>query len=507
MKGIVYLVGAGPGDPGLLTMRARDVITRADVIVYDRLIPEAALSWTQSHAELIYVGKVPERHTLSQDEINRLLVDKAREGKVVCRLKGGDPFVFGRGGEEALALAKAGVPFEVVPGVTAGVGGCAYAGIPVTHRGLAISVAFVTGHEDPTKGQSHINWSALATGVDTVVFYMGVANLPIIVDKLIEHGRARDTPAAVIERATTSAQRVVSGPLAEIAARAAEARVNAPALLVVGEVAALREQLQWFETRPLFGRRILVTRTREQASALSAALAELGAVPVELPLIEVAKLDSYDALDSALQRVAEFDWLVFTSANGVAAVMARLTALGLDVRHLKGPRIAAIGPATSEPLTKMGIRVDLVPQKFIAESLADALIAQNVVGKRILIARAEEAREVLPKRLAEAGAVVTVVPCYRTRPAAEAGERLRDLLEHGLVDTITFASSSAVKAFAQCLGVNSLRTLLRGVQIACIGPITRESAINLGLQVDITPAEHTIAGLVQALAKSAGGSR
>jgi len=498
-EGIVYLVGSGPGDPGLITLRAREIIGLAEVIVYDRLIPEGALAWARADAELIYVGKLPDRHTLKQEEINRLLVERAAEGKVVCRLKGGDPFVFGRGGEEALALVEAGLPFEVVPGVTAGIGGSAYAGIPVTHRAVATSVAFVTGHEDPTKDESGINWAGLATGTDTVVFYMGVGNLPMIAGRLIEHGRPADTPAAVIERGTTAAQRVVVAPLGEIGARVEKAGIRAPALILVGQVAGLRERLRWFDARPLFGRRVLVTRTREQASALCEALRRLGAVPLELPVIEVQALDAYDGLDAALRRMGEFDWLVFTSANGVAAVRDRLAVLGLDVRDLKGPRVAAIGPGTAEPLEQVGVRVDLIPERFIAESLAEALEARGVAGRRVLIARAEEAREVLPERLAAAGAEVTVAPCYRTVPRARAGEELRVLLSEGALDIATFASSSAVEAFAACVEPDEVGRVLQGVTVACIGPVTAETARRHGLPVDVMPDEHTISGLLEAL--------
>jgi len=504
---LVYLVGAGPGGLGLVTLKAKEVIASADVIVYDRLIPEGALSWARPDAELIYVGKLPDRHTLKQEEINRLLVEKAREGKVVCRLKGGDPFVFGRGGEEALALVEAGLPFEVVPGVTAGVGGPAYAGFPVTHRGLATSVAFVTGHEDPTKDESAVNWVGLATGVDTLVFYMGIGNLPLIVGKLIEHGRPANTPAAVIARATTAAQRVATGPLSDIARLAEDAAIQPPALLVVGEVVRLREHLQWFENRPLSGWRVLVTRTREQAGVLSESLAALGAVPIEVPLIETQALDSYETLDGALRRMPGFDWLVFTSANGVAAVLARLRALGMDVRDLKGPRVAAIGPGTAQPLEAVGVRVDLLPPRFVAESLAEALQAQGLQGKRVLLARAEEARDVLPEALTSAGAEVTVAPCYRTVPAAGAGEKLRELLTEGQIDVLTFASSSAVTAFAASLGGAGLGELLADVTVACIGPVTARTAEELGLAVQVMPEEHTIPGLVAALAAwPAGGS-
>ncbi|MBM3497489.1 MAG: uroporphyrinogen-III C-methyltransferase [Armatimonadetes bacterium] len=498
-NGIVYLVGSGPGDPGLVTLRAREIIGLAEVIVYDRLIAEGALSWARPDAELIYVGKLPDRHTLRQEEINQLLVQKAAEGRVVCRLKGGDPFVFGRGGEEALALLEAGLPFEVVPGVTAGIGGSAYAGIPVTHRSVATSVAFVTGHEDPTKAESGINWAGLATGTDTLVFYMGVSNLPLIVARLIEHGRPADTPAAVIERGTTPAQRVVTAPLHEIASRVEQADIRAPALILVGQVAGLREQLGWFDSRPLFGRRVLVTRTREQASALSERLRRLGAVPLELPLIEVQALDAYEALDAALDDMARFDWLVFTSANGVAAVRERLRARGLDTRDLRGPRVAAIGPGTAEPLEQIGVRVDLIPERFIAESLADGLEAQGMAGSRVLIARAEEAREVLPERLAAAGAEVIVAPCYRTAPRAGAGEELQVLLSEGRIDVATFASSSAVEAFAACVAPEGIGDALGGVAIACIGPVTAQTAEAHGLRVDVLPEEHTIPALIEAL--------
>ena len=505
--GIVYLVGSGPGDPGLVTLRAREIIGAAEVIVYDRLIPDGALAWARPDAELIYVGKLPDRHTLKQEEINQLLVQKAAEGKVVCRLKGGDPFVFGRGGEEALALVEAGLPFEVVPGVTAGIGGSAYAGIPVTHRAVATSVAFVTGHEDPTKAESGIHWAGLATGTDTVVFYMGVGNLPLIAGRLIEHGRPADTPAAVIERGTRPEQRVVTAPLSELAARVEEAGLQAPALILVGEVAGLREELRWFDNRPLFGRRVLVTRTREQASSLSESLRRLGAAPVEVPVIEVQGLDTYGALDEALARVEAFDWLVFTSANGVAAVMSRLRTLGRDVRDLKGPRIAAIGPGTAEPIEQLGMRADLIPERFIAESLAEALEAQGMAGRRVLIARAEEAREVLPERLAEAGAEVTVAPCYRTAPRIGARDEIRALLSDGNVDVVTFASSSAVEAFAACVGDEDVAETLAGVTIACIGPVTAQTAVAHGLSIDVMPEEHTIQGLVDELVRHCQDAR
>jgi len=501
--GIVYLVGAGPGDLGLVTLKARQVIGAADVIVYDRLVPEAALSWAKPDAELVYVGKLPDRHTMKQEEINRLLVERGREGKTVCRLKGGDPFVFGRGGEEALELAKAGVRFEVVPGVTSAISGPAYAGIPVTHRGKATSVAFVTGHEDPTKDESAIDWARLATGVDTLVFLMGVGNLPLIARELLEHGRPPDTPVALIERATTPSQRTVTGPLQDIASLAKDQGVKAPALIVVGEVAALREHLQWFERRPLLGWRVLVTRTREQASMLSVTLEELGAIPIEVAVIAIERLEDYGVLDEALHRVTDYDWLVFTSPNGVAAVLQRLRDLGMDVRALAGPRVAAIGPGTANALEETGVRVDLVPEAFVAESLAGALMQEGVAGKRVLIARAEEAREVLPEALGEAGAEVTIAPCYRTVPRPEAGDRVRQLLTAGELDCLTFASSSSVKAFVECVGTSGAGELTTGVAIACIGPVTADTAKECGMHVDVIAEEHSIPGLVRALVEYA----
>ena len=503
-EGTVYLVGAGPGDPGLVTVRAKEIISTADVVVYDRLIPDEALTWVRADAELIYVGKLPDRHTLQQEEINQLLVEKGLEGKTVCRLKGGDPFVFGRGGEEALDLAAAGVRFEVVPGVTAAVAAPGYAGIPVTHRAVAVSAAVITGHEDPTKDESGINWAHLATGVDTLIFFMGIGNLELIVGKLTENGRAAETPVALIHRGTQPAQRVVTGTLADIVGIAQEHDIKPPSLIVVGEVVALREQLRWFEDRPLFGLRVLVTRTREQASGLSSALKELGAAPVEVPLIATERLESCELLDAALREAAKLDWLVVTSPNGAKAVAERLPELGLDIRDLKGPRIAAIGPGTARPLEAQGIRIDLLPEGFVAESLADALVAEGVEGKRVLIARAEVARDVLPDTLREAGADVTVAPCYRTVPAPRAGEKIVALLETGELDVVTFASSSQVTAFMECLSGRDALKLLENVVVACIGPITAQTAVESGLTVDVSPQEYTIPGLVEALVEHAG---
>ncbi|MBI4796643.1 MAG: uroporphyrinogen-III C-methyltransferase, partial [Deltaproteobacteria bacterium] len=373
---MVYLVGAGPGDPGLITVKGRKVLRKAQVVVYDQLASPELLKEAPADAEIIYVGKKAGAHALPQEGINQLLVDKARAGLTVVRLKGGDPFVFGRGGEEALALAAAGLPFEVVPGVTAAVAVPAYAGIPVTHRGLASLVTFITGHEDPTKEASAIPWNVLAKTQGTLVFLMGVKNLADNCRRLVEGGRSPETPAAVIEKGTTLEQRAVTGVLGNIAAKAQEAAVKPPAILVVGEAVSLRESLKWWETRPLWGKTAVVTRTREQASALVALLAGAGARCLEVPTIDIGPPDDFAPLDQALGNLSRYKWVVFTSANGVTAFLNRLFAQGKDVRALGGAKIAAIGPATAQALREHGLVADVMPAQFKAEVLLEALSPQ-----------------------------------------------------------------------------------------------------------------------------------
>ncbi|MGE5620331.1 MAG: uroporphyrinogen-III C-methyltransferase [Sphingomonadaceae bacterium] len=507
MAGRVYLVGAGPGDPGLLTLQGAEVLGLADVVVFDRLANPSLLDeYLPRSAERIYAGKAPGQHTLEQDDINRVLVEKAREGKTVVRLHGGDPFVFGRGGEEALALAAAGIPFEVVPGITSAIAAPAYAGIPVTHRGENSSFAVVTGHEDPTKPESALSWEKLATAAGTLVFLMGVRNLPTIAQRLMEHGRAPDTPVALIRWGTWPRQETLVGTLGDIADGVAEAGFRSPAVIVVGDVVRLRESLRWWDDRPLSGKRVLVTRSREQASRLSALLREQGAEPVEVPVLEIVPPESFDGLDGAIGRLSSYDWIVFTSANGVRAMLDRIEALGLDVRALGGARLAAIGPATAAELRMYRLRVDLVPSVYVAEEVASALVSASIAGKRILLPRADQAREVLAADLARRGALVDEVVAYRTVPAKGDLSRLRDRLAGGEIDVVTFASSSTVRYLVAGLGGDAA-SLLERPMVACIGHITAGTARELGLRVDVVAAEHTIPGLVRAIVSAFSDER
>jgi len=497
--GKVWLVGAGPGDPGLITMAGVACLAGAEVVVYDRLVDRRLLDLAPPEAERISVGKAASSHSLAQEEINDLLVAKARGGKTVVRLKGGDPYVFGRGGEEAEALVAAGIPFEVVPGVTSAVAVPAYAGIPVTHRRMASSFAVVTGHEDPTKGESSIDWEHLAKGVDTLVFLMGGANLGGIARRLVECGRTPDTPTAVVRWGTTPHQQTVTGTLADIADRVAKAGLTPPVVTVVGEVAALRDKLRWYDNRPLFGKRILVTRAEKQAGELSQALAELGAEPVELPAIEIRPRVDGKALRFALDRLdaAEYDWLVFTSANGVDVFFGHLCQQGRDARALGRARVCAIGPGTAEMLACFGIVADLLPERFVAEGVVDALSKQDIMGKRVLWLRARGARRTLALGLARLGAQVDELPLYTAAAPKDANAEALARLRAGEIDVVTFASSSAVRNLAKLLGddVSALEKPL----IACIGPVTARAARKLGLRVDVEASEHTVDGLVQAL--------
>lgn len=481
--GTVYLVGAGPGDPGLLTRAGADAIAVAEVLIYDRLANESLLGLSKPDVERIYVGKASSRHTRTQDEINALLAEHALRGKCVCRLKGGDPFVFGRGGEEEAYLKERGISVIVVPGVTSSIAVPAYAGIPVTDRRCASSFAVITGHEDPTKAESSIDWAGIAHGADTLVFLMGLANLPTIAERLIAHGRAASTPTAVIQEGTTPNQRVVTGTLADIAAVAKEAGLKSPAITVVGEVVTLRDTLAWFDNRPLFGKRILVTRAREQASELSRLLASAGAVPVEFPVIHIAPLPPAENLITRLQQA---DWLVFTSANGLPNLLRQLGQLEADIRALGNAKIATIGPATAEMLWKHGVRVDYVPERFVAEDMAAEF--PNPLGKHIAIVRAQEARDVLPTLLTEKGATVDIIPVYHTVPEDGPTPELATL------DAITFTSSSTVRNFR-----DRFPGEVHGPVIACIGPVTAQTARDAGLHVDIEAEEFTIPALVDAL--------
>lgn len=499
MEGKVYLVGAGPGDPGLLTIKGRECIAKADVLVYDYLASPTLLKYAAADAEKIYVGKKGGDHTLSQDGINELIAQKALDGHIVTRLKGGDPFIFGRGGEEAEVLISKGIPFEIVPGVTSAIAAPAYAGIPLTHRKFTSNVAFVTGHEDPTKDQSSLDWEALARGIGTLVFLMGVKNLPHIVERLLANGKPVETPVALVRWGTTLRQTTVTGDLGNIVDEVARAGLKAPAVIVVGDVVSLRETMQWFENKPLMGQRIVVTRARQQASNLVDQLSALGAQCLEYPTIEVAPPDDWQPLDTAIGNLPVYDWLVFTSVNGVKYFFERLFTLGLDVRALGHLKTAVIGPVTKARLADFGIQADILPENYRAESVVAAFADQPLQGKKVLLPRAHEARAVLPVELEKMGATVDAITTYITQPVSSGSADLVADLQAGKVDLVTFTSSSTVTNFKALLPPDSWHDLLTGIRIASIGPITTETAEKLGFKVDITADTYTIPGLCAAI--------
>jgi uroporphyrinogen III methyltransferase/synthase len=480
----VHLVGAGPGDPGLMTKRALELIAAADVIVYDRLIPASALDGARPGAELIYAGKEGGGPSVGQEEIQALLLEHGAAGREVVRLKGGDPFVFGRGGEEAEALRAAGIPFTVVPGITAGVAAPAYAGIPVTHRDAASAVAFITGHEDPAKPSSALDWEALASFPGTLVFYMGVRQLPRIAERLIAAGRPESEPAAVVERGTLPDQRMAGGTLATIAGVVAERGIRAPAITLVGPVAALGEQLSWLEAPPLAGRTIAVTRARAQASGLAERLRELGAQVVPAPAIRI------EPLDGPAPDLDRYDLVCLTSPNGVRLLFERLTKAGRDARAFAHARIAVIGPGTASALREHGLGADIVPERFVAEGLVEAL--EQVPVRRALIARAAEARDVLPEALRARGAEVDVLALYET-----VAEPLTAAMREGVnrADYVTFTSSSTVRFFFEAFGAE----LPPGIRLASIGPVTSQALRDRGREPDLEAARHDIDGLVDAI--------
>ena len=497
-NGIVYLIGAGPGDPGLITVRGLELIKTCDVVVYDYLANARLLDYARPDAEKIYVGKKGGDHTLPQEDINTLLIRIAKSGKSVARLKGGDPYVFGRGGEEAEELIEAGVGFEVVPGVTSGIAGPAYAGIPITHRSHTSTMAFITGHEDPDKTETSIQWDKISTGVGTLVFYMGVKNLPMIVSNLMKNGRSPKTPVALVRWGTTPDQQTWVGTLDTIADIALKEKVAPPTLIVVGEVIHLRDKLNWFEKRALFGKRIIVTRARAQASDFSQKLEGMGATAVEFPTIETLPPESWDDLDAAVSRVKNYDWLIFTSVNGVGFLKQRLAETGRDIRDLAGPKICAIGKKTASAVEALGMRVTLVPEEYRAEGIISAIGEVN--GKKILIPRAEEAREILPEELVKKGAKVDVVTAYRTvKPEGKKSEVMR-LVHAGKIDMVTFASSSTVTNFAEMFTPEELAEIISKVPAASIGPITTETAKKIGFRVEVEPKEYTIDALAKSVA-------
>ncbi len=498
-EGKVFLVGAGPGDPGLITVRGKQLIDSADAVVYDALANSALLppgARTTGRPELYYVGKrAGAKDSVTQEEINALLVKLAREGKRVVRLKGGDPFVFGRGSEEAQAMNDASVPFEVVPGITAGIAAPAYAGIPVTHRTLATSVTFVTGSEDPTKPSTQTNWTALAKAGGTIVLYMGAKTLPSIADTLIAGGMPSDIPAAAIQWGTHPKQRTVVATLETLAAKAAEQDITAPVITVIGWSVVLRDELNWFERRPLFGKRIVVTRATQQAPALSEKLSELGADVIEMPATQIARLE-LAPLRAAISRLSLYDWLIFTSQNAISIFWEQLLGEGRDARALAGLRVAAVGPATAGALLEHGITVDVIPTRFVAEGLLEMMRARDdVAGNKVLYVTAEGARDVLPKGLREIGAEVTVIEAYRSIVDGEGAEKLARAIEAGKVDLVTFTSASAVRGYIDAVG----EELALRVPAASIGARTSEALREAGIEVKVEAKESTLDSLASSV--------
>jgi uroporphyrinogen III methyltransferase / synthase len=495
-KGKVYIIGAGPGEAGLITLKGIESLGEADVVIYDYLVSRDLLKHARGETRFIYAGKQGGAHTLSQWQINDLLVKEAKAGNVVARLKGGDPFIFGRGGEEAEKLAANDIIFEIIPGVTSAIAVPAYAGIPLTHRGLTSTVAFVTGHEDPTKEKSDIDWQALAN-IGTLVFLMGVKNIEKIVKELIDHGKPPKTPAALIRWGTTPRQEILTGTLSNISMFAKERKFAPPAILVVGKVVDLRNTLKWFDQKPLFGKGVVITRPEKQADDLARLLIKEGANPIHFSTIKIVPPPGWRALDAAIKKLEDYDWLIFTSANGVAYFFERLFAKNKDIRDLKGVKICCIGPATAKQVEGKGIRVDLVPKKFISEGILESFSGINLRGKKILIARAAKARDVLLDGLKKSGANVDVVAAYETVNSGKKKNELEELFKENQVDVITFTSSSTVNNFVKIMGRNF--SLPKDIKIACIGPVTEATAARAGFSVDIHQEEYTMEGLVGAL--------
>lgn len=500
-SGIVYLVGAGPGDPGLITVRGVECLQKAQVVVYDYLANEQLLNHAPAAAERIYAGKIGGRHNQDQEEINRLLVEKGLEGRIVVRLKGGDPFVFGRGGEECEALNAAGVPFEIVPGVTAAVGAAAYAGIPLTHRDVTASVAFVTGQEGKDKDESNIDWNRLSLGSGTVVFYMGIGTLRRNMQRMIDCGRSPQTPVALVRWATTAGQQVLSGTIGDIADQAETVGFKPPAVTIVGEVVGLRDRLRWFDNRPLSGRKIIVTRAADQAGEFSTMLADLGATILECPTIKLVEPDSWQELDTAIDDLARFDWLVLTSGNAVRSFFERLSTLGLDSRSLGRCKVCAVGPKTADVIRSYGVRPDLIPADYKAEGIVAEFARLDLTAKNVLFPRADLARDIIPHKLQEMGALVTAPVAYRNVLPDRLCPEALFALEKRCVDCITFTSSSTVLNLAHMLGTDLLANMLKGVTVASIGPITSKTCREIGLKVDIEPAEYTLPALTDAIGK------
>ncbi len=497
--GKVYLIGAGPGDPGLLTIKAKECIENADVVVYDYLASPFLLDYAKKDAQIIYVGKKGGDHTLSQDGINQLLVDKAKLGLNIARLKGGDPFVFGRGGEEAQMLLSFGVPYEVIPGVTSAIAAPAYAGIPVTHRDHTSFVSFITGHENPDKKETSMQWDIYAKSNATLVFLMGVKNLANIAKNLINNGKSPDTPVALVRWGTTARQQTVTGTLETIVEKVKKAKLKSPAIIVIGHVVSLRNELAWFDKRPLFGKRIVITRARAQASSLVSKLSRLGAQCIEIPTIKIAPPEDISPLKKSIENIDIYDWLVFTSVNGVKFFFDTLFDMGKDVRSLGHLKLACIGPVTKERLQDYGIISDILPETYRAESVIKAFSNIELKNKKILLPRAKKARTILPEELTKMGAKVDEVVAYETLLDMDKKEELINLLQDSKIDAVTFTSSSTVSNFISLLDSKDSRKLLKNIVTASIGPITSKTARSLDIEPEIEAGEYTIQGLVDSL--------
>ena len=509
MKGKVYIVGAGPGDVGLLTVKGLRCLKKADVVIYDFHLNAQVLNYINHNAEFIYAGKRGGHHTMTQDEINTILIQKAKEGKIICRLKGGDPFVFGRGGEEAEALSREGIEFEIVPGVSSSIAAPAYAGIPLTHRLYSSSFAVIPGYEDTTKKESAIDWAKLATGVGTLVFLMAVKNIDVLTEKLIEHGRSPDTPVAVIRWGTRPDQKTIVGTLRDIAGIIKEKDIKPPATMVVGDVVKLRRSLKWYEKKLLFGHRILVTREHMEGFE---PLEELGAEIIEFPTIEVVPPESYAEIDKSINQIGTYNWLIFTSRNGVKYFFKRFFEKEKDIRDLKGLKICAIGRKTAAEVRKYGIKTDLIPDEFRAEGLIEAFThpypplgkggiegrvsSKPLKGMKFLLPRAEVAREVLPEKVRELGGKIDVPVTYRTIKPEFRGKRLRRFLKEGRISIATFTSAATFHNFREIMGEDA-DELLKRVTIAVIGPVTAKAVEKAGLKVHIMPKEATIEAMVE----------
>ena len=497
-QGKVILVGAGPGDAGLMTLQGKHWLQKADVVLFDHLVNEDLLRFTQKETEIIYVGKKEGVASLKQEKINALLVEKSKEGKVVVRLKGGDPFIFGRGGEEIQAVSKLQIPFLIVPGVTSVTGVAAFAGIPLTHRHLSSTLSIITGSNEKNQDDIHIDWEKIASRSGTLVFLMGARKLVLIVEKLLKFGKSPETPIAVIQWGSTARQKTWKGTLSTIVEIASKEKISPPALTIIGEVVNLKPDIEWYEHLPLFGKTIVVTRKGDQAESMIDRLRELGAEPFFFPVIETIAPDDWAPLDDALNNLSRYDGLIFTSVNGVRFFSQRLKEIQQDIRNLKGVRVFTIGPKTAEAVHDLGVCVDVVPEDFVAESLIESIGKENIYGKRFLIPRATVAREVLPEKLREMGAEVDVAPAYQTVLPRSKSDALAKRLHSENIDVLTFTSSSTVKNFLALTG-EALLPKIKKTCIACIGPVTAKTAEEAGLKVDILPQEYTVSSLLDAI--------